>query len=154
MMSHDKHVREIEHYIHVVEERARAIYSTLPFTHMTPCFVLEMVKSAVFWLNSFAHANGVSLTISPIEVVTGLWIDHNRHCKYEFGGYVQTHEENTNGMEPRTMGALDVFPSGNRQEGVYFLSLLTSTVLNRTCATKLLMPDDVIDRVHHMARQQ
>ena len=88
------------------------------------------------------------------EVVTGLWIDHNKHCKYEFGEYVQTHEEHTNGMEPRAIGALALFPTGNHQGGVYYLSLLTRRVLNRTRATKLLMPDDVIDHVHHMARQQ
>ena len=88
------------------------------------------------------------------EVVTGLWIDHNKHCKYEFGEYVQTHEEHTNGMEPRAIRALTLFPTGNHQGGVYFLSLLTRRVLNRTRATKLPMPDDVIDHVHHMARQQ
>ena len=57
-------------------------------------------------------------------------------------------------MEPRTIGALALFPTGNHQGGVYFLSLLTGRVLNRTCATKLPMPNDVIDCVHHMARQQ
>ena len=152
--SRDEHVGEIEHYIRVVKERVRAIYNTLPFTHMPPRLVLEMAKSAVFWLNSFPHANGVSHTISPREVVTGLRIDYNKHCKYEFGEYVQTHEEHTNGMEPWTIGALALFPTGNRQGGVYFLSLLTGRVLNRTRATRLPMPDDVIDRVHHMARQQ
>ena len=96
----------------------------------------------------------MSHTISPREVVTGLRIDHNKHCKYEFGEYVQTHEEHTNGLEPRTIGALALFPTGNRQGGVYFMSLLTGRVLNRTHATKLPMPDDVIDHVHHTARQQ
>ena len=101
--SRDEHVGEIERYICVVKERVRAIYNILPFTHMPPHLVLEMAKSAVFWLNSFPHANGVSHTISPREVVTGLRIDYNKHCKYEFGEYVQTHEEHTNGMEPRTI---------------------------------------------------
>ena len=154
MASRDEHIGEIECYIHVVKERVQAIYNTLPFTHMPPRLVLEMAKSAVFWLNSFPHANGMSHTISPREVVTGLQIDHNKHCKYEFGEYVHTHEEHTNGMELRTVGALALFPTGNCQGGVYFLSLLTGRVLNRTCATKLPMPDDVIDCVHHMARQQ
>ena len=121
---------------------------------MPLCLILEMAKSAVFWLNSFPRTNGVSHTISPRGVVTGLWIDHNRHCKYEFGEHVQTHEEHTNGMEPRTIGALALFPTGNRQGGVFFLSLLTGRVLNRTHVTRFPMPDDVIDRVHHMAWQQ
>ena len=118
--SHDEHVREIECYILVDKERVRVIYNTLPFTHMPLRLVLEMAKSAVFWLNSFPHANGMSRTISPREVVTGLQIDHNRHCQYEFGEYVQTHEEHTNGMEPRTIRVLALFPTGPSEHWLFF----------------------------------
>ena len=44
MTSRNKHIGEIECYIHVVKERVRAIYNTLPFTHMPPCLILEMAK--------------------------------------------------------------------------------------------------------------
>jgi hypothetical protein len=39
-------------------------------------------------------------------IVTGQGIDFACHCKYEFGKYVQTHEEHNNDMAPWTVGAL------------------------------------------------
>ena len=52
------------------------------------------------------------------------------------------------------MGALALHPTGNAQGGFYFLSLSTGRVLNRLRATALPMPDNVMDQVHRMARQQ
>ena len=54
----------------------------------------------------------------------------------------------------RTVGALALRPTGNAQGGFYFLSLSTGRVLNRLRATALPMPDNVVDQVHRMARQQ
>ena len=54
----------------------------------------------------------------------------------------------------RTVGALALRPTGNAQWGFYFLSLSTGRVLNRLRATALPMPDNVVDQVHQMARQQ
>ena len=57
-------------------------------------------------------------------------------------------------MMSRTVGALALRPTGNAQGGFYFLSLSTGRVLNRLRATALPMPDNVVDQVHRMARQQ
>ena len=57
-------------------------------------------------------------------------------------------------MMSRTVGALALRPTGNAQGGFYFLSLSTGQVLNRLRATALPMPDNVVDQVHRMARQQ
>ena len=57
-------------------------------------------------------------------------------------------------MNPRTVGALALRPVGNGQGSFYFLSVTTGRVLNRLHATALPMPDEVIDKVHRMARQQ
>jgi hypothetical protein len=96
----------------------------------------------------------VSDTLSPRTIITGQTVDFNRHCKYEFGQYVQTHEEHNNSMVPRTTGALAMRPTGNAQGNYYFFSLSMGCILNRSHATKLLMPDDVIDRVHVLAQRQ
>jgi hypothetical protein len=87
-------------------------------------------------------------------VVTGHVIDYVRHCKYEFGEYVQVHEEHDNSMSSRTVGALAMRPTGNAQGNWYFMSLSTGRILNRTHGTKLPMPDEVIERVHNLARRQ
>ena len=90
--------------------------------------VIEMVQHAVFWLNAFPHTNGVSATLSPRSIMTGRGVDHNKHCKYEFGQYVQVHDQDDNTMLPRTTGAITLQPTGNAQGNYYFLSLTTGQV--------------------------
>jgi hypothetical protein len=132
----------------------RATYNTLPFTHMPPRLVIEMTKQAVFWLHSFPRIDGVSDHMSPREIMTGQRLDYARHCRFEYGEYVQTHEQHDSSMTPRTIGALALWPTGNVQGTWYFMSLSTGRVLKQNHATQLPMPHEVIDTVHRMARRQ
>ena len=50
--SWDKHVGDIERFIHTIKERMRAIYNTLPFHKVPARLVVEMAKACLFWLNS------------------------------------------------------------------------------------------------------
>ena len=79
--------------------------------------------------------------MSPRTIITGRHVDYNKHCKYEFGQYVQVHDQHDNTMLPRTTGALALRPTGNGQGNFYFFSLTTGRVLNRVHATPLPMPD-------------
>lgn len=150
----DEHVGDIERYIRTIKERMRATYNTLPFKSMPHRITMEMAKHSVYWLNAFPHPLGVSSTMSPRSIVTGQNVDFNRHCKYGFGQYVQTHEQHDNTMIPRTIGALVMRPTGNAQGNYYYFSLSSGRIINRTHATPLPMPDDVIERVHTLARRQ
>ena len=85
--------------------------------------------------------------VSPHTIITGQHVDYNKHCKYEFGQYVQVHHQHDNTMLPQTTGALALRPTGNAQGNFYFFSLTTGRVLNRVHATPLPMPDNVIKRV-------
>ena len=152
--SRDEHVGDVERYIRTVKERMRAIYNTLPFQKVPARLIVEMGKASVFWLNSVPQKNGLGSELSPRTIVTGQKLDFKRHCRFQFGQYVQTHEEHNNSMSPRTVGALALRPTGNAQGSYYFMSLSTGRVLNRLRGTALPMPDDVIDRVHRMAHQQ
>jgi hypothetical protein len=114
--------------------------------------VIEMAKHGVYWLNAFPHLNGISDTMSPRMIITGQTVDFNRHCKFEFGQYVQTHEQHDNSMAPRTIGALAMRPTSNAQGNYYFFSLSTGRIINRAHATPLPMPDDMIERVSALAR--
>jgi len=58
--------------------------------------------------------------MSPL---TGPHIDHDKHCKLEFGSYVQIHEEHDNSMTARTSGAIALRPTGNTQGAHYFLNI-------------------------------
>lgn len=152
-VANDEHVPEVERYIRTIKDRTRSIYNSLPFTRMPAMMIVEMVYYSVFWLNSFPALDGVSRTLSPRAIVTGSTVSYEKHCRLEFGSYVQTHEEHDNSMVPRTTGAIALRPSGNAQGGHYFLSLLTGRRLHRNRWTELPMPADVIDRVHVLARR-
>ena len=152
--SRDEHVGDIERYIRTIKERMRSIYNTLPFHKVPARLVIEMAKTAVFWLNAFLVSRGASRDLSPRTILTGQKVDYKHHCCFQFGEYTQTHEEHNNSMNPRTVGALALRPVGNGQGSFYFLSVATGRVLNRLHATALPMPDDIIDKIHRMARQQ
>jgi hypothetical protein len=115
--------------------------------------IIEMVSSTIFWLNALPTCNGISSTLSPRTIVTGANIDFNRHCQLEFGEYAQVDEEHDNSMSSHTTGAIALHPTGNSQGGYYFYSLTTGRCLNRYSWTKLPMPQDVINRVHVLARR-
>ena len=153
-VSNDEHVPEIERQIRTLKERTRAIYCTLPFRKMPRRLIIEMLYAANYWLNMFPRKGGISTTMSPRTLLTGLTMNYNRHCRLEFGEYVQTHEEHDNSLNPRTIGALALRPTGNVQGGYFFFSLTTGKVINRMRWTTIPMPKEVIERVERMARQE
>ena len=92
--------------------------------------------------------------MSPRTIITGQLLDYHKHCRYEFGEYVQTHEEHDNSLQSRTVGAIALRPTGNQQGGYFFMSLHTGRIINRLHATKLPMPSEVIIRVDQLAKAQ
>jgi hypothetical protein len=149
----EEHVPDIERCIRTVKERTRSTYNVTPFDHFSPRMVIEMVFLQVFWLNALPRRLGVSQTLSPRTVVTGFGVDYKKHCRIEYGQYVQTHEKQDNTMTTRTIGALALRPTGNQQGGYYFCSLMSGQRLHRTHWTELPMPAEVRDRVHALPRR-
>lgn len=90
--------------------------------------------------------------MSPRTIITNQQINYKKHCRVGFGQYLQTHEEHTNNMEERTMGAIALRPTGNEEGSYYCLSLLTGCRITRTRFTALSMPKEVIDRIHELAK--
>ncbi|GAX21402.1 hypothetical protein FisN_28Lu124 [Fistulifera solaris] len=148
-----EHVPEVERYIRTVKERVRCVYCTLPFQKIPSRMLVELVYFCIYWLNSFPPKDGVSDTISPRTLLTGQHVDYTAHCQLEFGEYVQTKEDHSNNMEPRAIGAIALRPSGNAQGGYYFLNLKSGERIHRYSWTRVAMPDEVIDRVHALARR-
>ena len=111
----NEHVGEIEQYIRTAKERCRNACTVLPFKRLPAWMVIELVRRMVFWLNAFPHQNGVSDTMSPCTTITGRHVDYNKHCKCQFGQYVQVHDKHDNTLLPRTTVALALRPTGNTQ---------------------------------------
>jgi hypothetical protein len=149
----DEHVPDIERCIRTVKERTRCTYNMLPFDHFPPRMIIEMVFLNMFWINAFPHCLGVSQTLSPRTIVTSLGVNYTKHCRVEYGQYVQTHEKHDITMKARTVGALALRPTGNQQGGHYFYSLMSGQRHHRTHWTELPMPAEVKDRVHALARR-
>lgn len=151
--ANDEHVPEVERRIRTLKERARCVFNTLPFRQLPAAIAVEIVHYANFWLNCFPHDDGISDKISPREIMTNTKLDYNKHCRLEFGAYVQTHEDHDNSMDARTIGAIALRPTGNAQGGYYFFNLMTGKIVRRSHWTSLPMPADVIDRIHSWARR-
>ena len=149
-----EHVPDIERYVRTVKDRVRSGYNNLPFSRIPRLVVVRLVSNAVFWLNAFPHPDGVSTTLSPRYLLTGRHLDYRKHVHLEFGSYAQTHEEHTNDMRARTLGAICLGPSGNEQGGHYFMCLRTGRRLHRFAWTPLPMPEDAIARVTALGAQQ
>jgi hypothetical protein len=86
--------------------------------------------------------------------MTGKHLDFTKHVRAEFGAYVQTHEQHSDNMDARSIGAICLAPSGNEQGGHWFLSLSTGKRIHRHKWTTLPAPDDAIERINTLARQQ
>ena len=152
--SRDEHVGDVERDIRTIKERMRSISNTIPFKRLTRNMVMELAKAVVYWLNSIPSNMGVSPTMSPRTIITGQLLDYHKHCQYEFGEYVQTHEEHDNSLLSHTIGAIALRPTGNQQGGYFFMSLHTGRIINHLHATKLPMPAEVITRVEQLAKAQ
>jgi hypothetical protein len=139
----EEHVPEIERYIRTVKDRMHSGYNSLPFERIPCMMVIHLAANAVFWLNAFPHPDGMSNTLSLCYLLTGQPLDYRKHVCLEFGAYVQTHEEHTNGMEARTVGAICLGPMGNEQGGHYFMSLSTGAASHkidgRSCPCRMML---------------
>jgi hypothetical protein len=129
--SNDEHLGDIERYNRAIQERIHTAFNSFPFQRMPRRLIIEMAKSTVFWRKVVSADDGISDELSPQAIVTGNTVDYDRQCHYEFGEYVQTHEEHEYSMGSRTVGALALRPTGNVQGGCYFFSLSTRKVINR-----------------------
>ena len=146
--SRDEHVGDIERDICTVKERMRGISNTIPFKRLTRSMVMELAKAVVYWLNSVPSSTGVSPMMSPRTIITGQLLDYHKHCRYEFGEYVQTHEEHDNSLLSRTVGAIALRPTGNQQGGYFFMSLLTEFRQPLKVQSHLEMPRILVQLGH------
>ena len=150
----NEHVPDVERYIRTIKDSTRSTYNMLPFTRITRIMLIQLVKNAVFWLNSFPSKDGVSSQHSPRRIMVGYEVSYTKHVRLPYGAYVQTHENHSNDMSQRTMGAICLGPTGNRQGGHWFLSLTSGSRVRRNHWTDMPMPQDVIARVNAIGLRQ
>jgi hypothetical protein len=97
---------------------------------------------------------GVSSTLLPQTIITGLSRNAAKDYRIPFEAYAQVHVDNTqrnSAMISRTFGAISLGPTGNIQGTYKFMSLLTGKLIKARSFTPLPMPEEVIKQVEEMA---
>ena len=107
----NKHVPAIERSIRMIKERIRVIVNQLTFKTYSHRLIVKLVYNVVFWLNIFPHRDGMS----PRTILTGLHINHHKHCTLKFSSYIQIHKQHNNSMTAHTSGAIALQPADNIQ---------------------------------------
>ena len=149
----DSHVGEVERSIRTIKERLRSCVHGLPFKRLPKLFIHHMVGDAVRCLNSFPWRSGISSTLSPSAIVTGLPTPDYACMRLELGAYVQVFEDcdPTNTPRARSLGAIALMPTGNAQGDYFFLSLSTGARISRHAWTEVPITDTAIARVEALA---
>jgi hypothetical protein len=144
-----EHVTDIDNQIRGINERMRAVRSTLPFKKLPSHMIIEMMKYVALWLNGFPHLSGVSHTVSPRTIMTGIALDFAKHFKIPFIAYVEAHEdyERTNTMAERTKGTICLGPTANFQRSYKLPCLQIARRVTRKQFKELPMPVSVIKRI-------
>ena len=147
-----EHVPEVERSIQTVKNDCRTLFNSLPYERFPPILIKNIVEYQVRYRNLFPAQNGVSNSLSPTSIMTGMPPPSYADFPLSFGEYVQVHDHpsTTNDMNPRTTGAIAMGPE-NRQGGWKFMTLSTGSSVLRYKWTPLPTPNDVILRVHELA---
>jgi hypothetical protein len=116
--------------------------------------LIQLLHFVVMWLNNFPLATGISTQLSPQELIIRHRLDYKKHCKAPFGAYCKAHKENnpTNSMLTRGTPSICLGPTGNLQGSYHFLSLMTGKLIKCRHFTEIPIPQAVINRVAHFAK--
>ena len=113
--------------------------------------IFEIIALVIFWLNALPPSPSVGGNLSPRQIVTGLTIDYDKHCRLHFDEYAHVHEAHDNTMQERTTGDIYLRPTINAQREYFFMSLTTGQILNCQSFTHLPLPQDFINGVRRLA---
>ena len=70
--SASEHVPEIEQQHRLIKDQSRACRHSLPFKMVPKIMIIEMIYNCVLWINVFPPKGGVSASIIPSTLLTGV----------------------------------------------------------------------------------
>jgi hypothetical protein len=143
----------VERTIRTIKERCRGIINSLPYT--LPYFLIAALCIFVVQrLNMFPSSTTVN-AYSPRELMWNRIVDAKTDLALGFGDYVQAHRNlEDNSMEPRTDGALALYPVGNLEGTWAFYNLNTNRVIKRNHWTEVPLDQSVIDHMNSASNKQ
>ena len=148
----DGHVPRIERAIQFIKERVRCIQSGMPFRYLPRRLTIEMVRRAVIFINSFPRRGGIHNVMSPRQILYGKRFIIPL-CK--FGEYVLAYNAESGNKTniPRVFSALYIAPNDNGT-GHKVFKLQTKKVVSTRKCTAQPMPDDVINIINHLGKEE
>ena len=117
--------------------------------------IIEMVADVLRKRNQFPANDGVSDKISPLTIVNGDGPPDFNKMKFEFGAYGQAFQSNspTNTNTTRSVGAIALSMTPNKNGEYKFVSLNTGKLIHRRQCKALPITDEVIRRVHELTKR-
>lgn len=146
------HVPVVENLIKQLKETVRAVVHGLDFI-LPPSLVTAVVIYALKRRN-LVYTKASSKRIPPIEDLTGRPVDAKVDLALKFGDYCQIYagkEGKNNTMHQRTVGAIAMYPVGNRSGSWAFYGLRTGKILRRAQFTLLPTSDVVVEFMENKA---
>ena len=115
---------------------------------------IELIKTVLFWLNSFPPESGISSTYIPRTILTGTNVDINNYPKILFCTCVKSHEDRvkTNTTQERLCGSICLPHTGNLQGTYQFIFLNNGERIKRWKWNKLLVLDSFLKRVKELSK--
>ena len=154
----NEHVGEIERLIQTVKGKSRCVVSEMRdcgITHLPYAVVKALITFVVMWENALLNKNGISLELSPREIILRWQLNCKKHMKARFGAYCEVSEDSdiTNTQEDRSTPSICLGPTGNFQGTYKFFNLVSGEVVKRRNFTVLPYPARMIKKVNWWGRK-
>ena len=152
----EEHVGDIERANRTLKDNMRTIINDLPFSHYPKAMVAGCAMAAIHWMNWLPKPNGLSKSIGPETLITGIQPPYFQTItEMRFGDYALVDNgKTTNEVGSRRIGAIALFPTKNTSNSWYFMSLITGKVIHRYNWDILPAEKWVLKRVKELAVDQ
>ena len=151
-----EHESTAERNNRTIGERIRSAYHNLPYKAIPLLMLKYLAMVSTYQLNLLPAKGGASEHYSPHVLMGKRDLDYNKDLQIPFGAYVQAyhHEEPINNNGPRTIDAIYLRPTHNKQGGHELMNLSTGKLITRPRCWEVPVTDIVIKTVEKMAAKQ
>jgi len=156
LVSRNEHVGEVENSNKYLKQTVRSLLCSVGARRVPKAMVIAAMDLATTCSNAFPARNGISNSLSPSTIVTGRQPLNFNNLKVTFGSYVQIHIHNnpTNTMQPRTIDAIALNPTGNTQGSYYFMNLDTGQRMSANKWIPCRLTSHVLSNIERLAEAE
>ena len=131
-------------------------FHRLPYKNIPRVMIKALVMEATKKLNFFPPKGGISQYYGPRIILHQSNLDYKNHFQYEFGQFVQAHNDNPttkNTTAPRTLDCIYLCFTKNQQGGHELLDLHSNCIITHHALTEVPLSQLIINRVEQLAKQ-